>query len=154
MIRPPPISIEFLTHDPKWRIAFERFRSPRTLWQARVLGDWNELVARNDERPNALSVIEISAAELRTWLLRITRLRHWWPEHRFMVVGAADLRPFAGIFLEAGAVGCGFSVRDCPRLAQIAERLALVFPPRPLGLRDAIFGALPWPTVAQDVPAE
>ncbi len=154
IVRSAPIQIAFLTQDFKWRIAIERLRSPLAVWQAQSLSEWNELAALVRHDPNTLSVVEVTSPDIPNWLRRIGSLRRLSPAHRTVIVGGTELRGLAGIFIEAGAVACGFSVRDCLRLAELIERFERSCLPQTLDLRESIFGSLPWPTSAKHASTE
>ena len=145
IVRSAPIQIAFLTQDFKWRIATERFRSLAAGWQAQSLNEWSELIALVRSNPNTLSIVEATVADVPIWLRRIAWLRRVIPAHRIVIVGGSELRALTGIFIEAGAVACGFSVRDCCRLAELIERFERLCLPRTLELRESIFDSLPWP---------
>ena len=136
--------------DLKWPIAVERFRSPQSHWTVQEFDDWNELVRAVSAAPWSFSVIEVSLDDLAEWLRAIRTLGRMSSNHRVAVVGSNELDKDAVLLAEAGAVFCGSSLRDCPRLAGMIDRFVAKFPLQPLPLRETILLSLPWSSVAAD----
>ena len=148
MLRHPRSQVYFLLQDAHWRTAIERFRSPQAAWNARWIGDWNDLVQAVATKPWSFSIIEVTASDIVAWIRRIERIGKFGSNHRVAVLGSREIRPFAEFLDEAGAIFCGFSIGDCPRLAQMIERFEINYPPQPLPLRESILNRLPWSPAA------
>jgi hypothetical protein len=148
MLPTAPHYLGWLVADPKWRIALEPVRQSDIPWNWRDVADWNALLEWAGGEPAGLSLAEVDSPDPIAWARRIAQLRRWIPGHRVMIVGQAGLRPWAGVWLEAGAVTCAFSVREADRLAAIIRRFATHVPRSNQTIREAVASALPWPGLA------
>lgn len=143
-LRSTPVPVHFLLRDPAWRIVIERLRRATANWEAQSISSWPALVGAVAARPTSYSVIEATVEDAAIWLPRISRIVRLGSGHRAAIVGSPNLKPWEAGFCEIGAVFCGFSLADAPRIGRFLERFAQAVPAPALPIREAIIASLPW----------
>jgi hypothetical protein len=127
----------------RWAIAFSvaAGRRPLPLVETRSLV---QCEAALGESPAALVAVEATPVNLAALIELALRIAERYPRARWAGLLSPETAAAASLLREAGAIEVLENTLAAPRLVRLARRHAARVPQPPLGVRESVWGRLPW----------